>query len=569
MKNKIPDYLLSYGNMISYFQSQYEGLISIERGRKFLNLALRIIPLTEIGEIYEFPKVSKKESHDHGIDAIAKKKNTPSEKLYIQSKYVIKGVDEFDLIFSKFKNFEEKPHIDGQGSLFNQSRTNPFSHFLIITSSNLKRIIKKYETSERPSKEYYNLLVSEKRIHIIDGQEIQQTLIKSYRKLHELPSTIKLESTNGFLVNKNVYIGIISTKQLSELYKKFGDSLFLENIREYLGESSGKVSTDGRETVNSAIIETLKTEPAKFLARNNGITFRASKITPKKNNQIELKEASIVNGCQTTMSAVKFSNETSFVLTKIVEEENTWDIVKSANFQNPVNQIDLELAQYIRPQRVREIASQVGVAFENESVTPFDLINEIHRDRINYNSIKTLFVGFFSRNPSNSFENNYTEILPDLLNKFLGDENNQSVFEILFQISQYAEKYTLEIGNKLDSEKELQEIFKRFFEEGKFGYRSYISILTCCALANENIFKAKGKRNYEDTKAFFKLLQKSLDQSPEKFKKVFFMSFKVIAQDLLHSSESRDKILQYMYRNMKKANFETLFRKVRLENFEI
>lgn len=569
MSKSLPDYISTYGNMISYFQSQFEDLISIERGRKFLSLANRIIPLTELGEEYEFPRNSKKESHDNGIDAIADKKEKPTEKLYIQSKYVIKGVDEFDLIISKFQNFEAAPKDLGQGSLFNQSNAFPSSKFLIITSSDIKRIVKKYENSQRPSKEYYNSLKESKRLYIIDGKEIQQTLVKSYRKLHELPSNIKLESENGFLINKNVYVGIISTTLIKQLYEKYGDSLFLENIREYLGESSGKVSSEGRETVNSAIIETLQTEPEKFLSRNNGITFRASKVTPKSESIIELKEASIVNGCQTTMSAVKFPNENSFILAKIVQEEDSWDVVKSANFQNPVNQIDLELAQYIRPQRVREVASQVGVAFENESVTPFDLINEIHRDRINYNSIKSLFVGFFSRNPSNSFENNYTEILPNLLNEFLTDEDNQAVFEILFQISQYAEKYTSEISEKLESEKELQDIFKRFWEEGKYGYRAFISMLTCCALANENIFKSKGKRNYENTKSYFQRLQAALDQKPEDFKKVFFMSFKVVAQDLLHSSESRDKILQYMYRNMKKANFETLFRKVRLENFEL
>ena len=59
--------------------------------------------------------------------------------------------------------------------------------------------------------------------------------------------------------------------------KNIGDALFFENIRDFLGTTSGKVVTN-RSTVNEEIIKTISKEPDKMLARNNGLTFRATKV---------------------------------------------------------------------------------------------------------------------------------------------------------------------------------------------------------------------------------------------------------------------------------------------------
>ena len=66
-----------------------------------------------------------------------------------------------------------------------------------------------------------------------------------------------------------------ATENRYRLYDQFGDALFLENIREFLGVLGQKNSlTD----VNREILETLEEDPVNFLAKNNGITFRASQV---------------------------------------------------------------------------------------------------------------------------------------------------------------------------------------------------------------------------------------------------------------------------------------------------
>ena len=71
MKNEYPTYLESYGKMFSYFQSNFEDLTSMDRGRNFLNLSLRILPLSDFGSNFDDPIPSEKHSYDKGVDAIS------------------------------------------------------------------------------------------------------------------------------------------------------------------------------------------------------------------------------------------------------------------------------------------------------------------------------------------------------------------------------------------------------------------------------------------------------------------------------------------------------------------
>jgi hypothetical protein len=168
------------------------------------------------------------------------------------------------------------------------------------------------------------------------------------------PEKIEIEFSSEIIQFNNVFKGIVSGEKLIEIYQEYGNSIFLDNIREFLGSESGKVNRGaGQFAVNHEISKTILENPEKFLERNNGIVIKSSKVTKLTKNKISIEKASIVNGCQTTMSLVMHKAKGCFVDVKIVQSEDSWDIAEAANFQNEINQLDLRLAKYIRPQEIR------------------------------------------------------------------------------------------------------------------------------------------------------------------------------------------------------------------------
>jgi hypothetical protein len=207
-----------------------------------------------------------------------------------------------------------------------------------------------YEEKNYASKPLYDTLQSQKRITFIDGSRILEFLRTAFSKLALLPSKLTLSLESPPVEKDNVFIGILSSAKLTELYSCFGDSLFFENIRDFLGVSKIQERA-GRTSPNQEIIKTLTTSPDKMIARNNGIVFRAETVeigeTPTK---LILNKGSIVNGCQTTMCIVQYANTRCCVPVKVVQAEDSWDIAKSANYQNSINEIDLDL--YSGPQNL-------------------------------------------------------------------------------------------------------------------------------------------------------------------------------------------------------------------------
>lgn len=130
--------------------------------------------------------------------------------------------------------------------------------------------------------------------------------------------------------------------------------LFEENIREYLGGTSG---------INKGIIQTLKDpkERGNFFYYNNGITIICDKAKADA-KKVEIENPQIVNGCQTVSSIAehfktvtvdnKKDYEHVYVMAKIlvVEEKDTnfyRDVVKYTNSQNAIN--DKVFAATLKP----------------------------------------------------------------------------------------------------------------------------------------------------------------------------------------------------------------------------
>jgi hypothetical protein len=561
---QLPPFIRSYGELLSHLQSEFDPLNSNERGDYFLEFAERIVPHTEVGARFGLPKKRQK-THDKGVDLECE---TPdkSELLSIQSKYTISGVDDLDLIISKFEAYETAHAIQSAPpqSLFTFGNDNNSQamQFMIVTASDLRTILAKYEKSKRPSISFYEKLVSQGRLHIIDGPKFLPILQQTYRKAHFLPSDIKINLAKDFIHMGNVYIGVIAGTELKALYNEYGDAIFLENIREFLGRTSGKVITgESRVTVNEAIADTLQNAPGQFLARNNGITFRARVVTEQDTKTLKLEDASIVNGCQTTMSIVQNPQDNSYVLVKIVEAENSWDIAKAANFQNEVRQIDLDLARYVRPQVVRDAASKVGIRFDNQigELSAFSLLDAIYRNHVTYEMIRSLFIGFFSRTPNNAIEANYTELRTDIIEEFYKrDPSGENTFDILFGIHQAVEKAAEKIQKSFQG-KDYVPLFKRFWNDDKPNYRAFLAILAACGCVRNNIYAKKGSATFEEISFFLDAVSTVIATDPNLFVKYFRYSFLAVALDLMKPDIDRTVILQGMYRTTKESKFDNLY----------
>ncbi len=106
------------------------------------------------------------------------------------------------------------------------------------------------------------------------------------------------------------YLCVLSADMLADLYRQYSSRLLEKNVRSFL---------DFRG-VNKGIKETIRKEPEKFIAYNNGLTITATKIKTyekKKKLYIEsLTDFQIVNGGQTT-ATIYFSKKDGLDVSKV------------------------------------------------------------------------------------------------------------------------------------------------------------------------------------------------------------------------------------------------------------
>jgi hypothetical protein len=144
------------------------------------------------------------------------------------------------------------------------------------------------------------------------------------------------------------FLLVMPGEVLAKLYEQFGPRLFEFNVRSFL---------QARGQVNKGIRETLKNEPERFLAYNNGLTATADEIDVGSLNGEtvirRLKGLQIVNGAQTTASIHRAKKLDKMDVSRVavsmkltrVEPDKLGEFVpliaKFANTQNPVQLADL------------------------------------------------------------------------------------------------------------------------------------------------------------------------------------------------------------------------------------
>lgn len=141
------------------------------------------------------------------------------------------------------------------------------------------------------------------------------------------------------------YLSVLNGSLLVEIYERFGQKLFEQNVRTFL---------QFRGAVNRGLKNTIEFKPEMFFAYNNGITATASSVEIGKNGNINLiKNFQIVNGGQTTSAIYAAYKNSKLDVSKVsvqmklsvVNEVNKQDdfvskVAEYANTQNKINNSD-------------------------------------------------------------------------------------------------------------------------------------------------------------------------------------------------------------------------------------
>jgi len=249
------------------------------------------------------------------------------------------GADQFDVI--EIFLISATATVDNRGS-FPQPRRLEFEDEKLSITFSHKR--------ERTSKE---LLVLKS---LIDLNFLYNVVISQGSRE---PLVIDFEKTFGYRVealeaasedNFESYLCVLPAIVLADLYKRYSSRLLEKNVRSFLQFKGA----------NAGIRETIRKNPEKFIAYNNGITVTAThmdRITENGRIYIRsLRDFQIVNGGQTTAS-IFFTRKDGFPVDKVrvmakinvardVPEDKLDELIsnisKFSNSQSKVSSVDLD-----------------------------------------------------------------------------------------------------------------------------------------------------------------------------------------------------------------------------------
>lgn len=558
-----PDFLSDYPAFQAYIEERIGGLNAVEKGRAWLKVVQEVVPQTDMGKNFPPPRAWGKESHDEGVDLWTETEDG-SAFLYIQSRYSIRGVDDLDEIVSKFQAYYESHHIGSgqQLSLFKDEDQSTV-YWMIVTNSNVHRnIIKNYLASRRTSKKYYEQWDEQGLISIVDGPQIHLITSKGWEYEFGEPPDITLTSVDGWLNPQppgTVYIGVVSSEVLRDVYNDAREPLFFENVRTFEGYRKGGV--------NEAIRQTVQDDPQMLLQLNNGLVWRAASVEREADdpNTIKLHRASVVNGVQTTIVVKDNAEEECFLLVKVVETNEPWELTKAANFQNEIHRIDLDIAKFVRPQLIDEAGYRTGVALDDRDGLSDvrSILGSVARTHVTYRDVRFLFLGLFSDFPTNIFTSRYDKIRFDVLEIFYNSDKMNFIYETMFRTHDATLRGIQRVRDTFDDEV-VDEIFRRFIDEKKSRYIQYLSIVATCVTVKIDLSQRStdAMSEYKRMLNFFEKVNEVLENEPNEIAVNFMRTYETIATNLLLKYADVSDIQQKMFTDVERGEFSHLYRAV-------
>jgi hypothetical protein len=541
---------------------------TVDKGRGWRDFLCELIPLTDVGRDYPALVPSEKESNDGGVDAVTEPTDT-GRFVAVQARLHVADKIKLDSVISAFEDFERSLDPAEADRLFTvEQPSRPVPVFVVACANPLQRILASYSNSSLGSRRFYDHLQAERRIHILDGAVLLDELRRLWRMSFSVPSEITLTSARGWLTSGDVSLGVVSGADIAHLARAHGFGLFFENVRDFLG--LGK--RDDRTTVNQAIQATARDEPQKMLARNNGLVFRASAVEPDEPTRLRLHDASIVNGCQTTMCLARLENPVAGdcqVLVKVVCASDAWEVAEAANTQNAIAQIDLKLARFLRKQLASKAAAEAGVKLVNHSEPEGigKVIAALRREEASYEQLRYLYIGLFSRKPNNLWDDNYERLLEHVLALVYADDSldEQLVFETLFGVLE-ASSEALAICARLNQE---EDPLRRAHENTRPKYRVYIAMLALCATLEDNLSE-RSEDSEKEAERMRRFLERAREitehpQTRQTFVRNFTRAYSVLGEVALeeHEDDAKGRVAQRVQGKLASMSFTTLYAKLR------
>ena len=250
----------------------------------------------------------------------------------------VEGADQFDVV--ELFLISTTATVSLQGAQPQPKRIEFDSEELIVTyPKNRERIKKTLLLKKR--------LIDLNFLHsVLISQGNREALVVDFKKMFGAPlSAIKAADEEHFAS----YLCVLPATVISGLYKEFSSRLLEKNVRSFL-QFRG---------VNKGIRETIRKEPEKFVAYNNGLTITATnaEITTVSGNTTinSLTDFQIVNGGQTTCT-IYFTQKDGFDITKVkvmakinvvkeTTEEELEELISNisnySNAQSKVSKVDL------------------------------------------------------------------------------------------------------------------------------------------------------------------------------------------------------------------------------------
>jgi hypothetical protein len=158
------------------------------------------------------------------------------------------------------------------------------------------------------------------------------------------PLVVDFKKTFGYYIpvieaakdtNFTSYLCVLSADILADLYKRYSSRLLDRNVRSFLQFKKGK---------NQGLKDTIRHNPEKFIAYNNGLTItaiHAKTLTKKGELLIEsLEDFQIVNGGQTTAS-IYFSKKDGLDISrvKVMAKINVIESMKESEIDDLISNI--------------------------------------------------------------------------------------------------------------------------------------------------------------------------------------------------------------------------------------
>jgi hypothetical protein len=214
-----------------------------------------------------------------------------------------------------------------------------------------------------------------------------------------------------------------------------------------------------------------------------------------------------------------------------------------------------------------------GLPSSEESETVSNVLETIHRNRVSYEAIRMLYLGIFSRSPSNMWAANYSEVRVDVLEQFSAHGKDESLLRVLFQLLARLPNAMEKVHRRHANEAYL-ELLKRFFNDTKPQYQCLLGILAACGSVGDSLVQKSPQvqEEYRRLEKFISHLDVVLQTAPGAYDDVIGHAFIVVADQLLTPGNSEEGSLKQLQQGMFREtqtlasgkSFALLYEKLRL-----